>query len=203
VAGVEPAKALVGRNNQCIGAFFIASKLPPWRSACREQESLRFRLWRHSHSVPVRWHRGVAAEAGVAQAALAVEQVEQAAQPEPQATQAARKAVLAATVLLNPPAAKAVRVAIALLSPPAARAKIASIHQGRELGREALVRALKSQCSKWHERSERFPRPCSYRAMHGATSVARHMQNGQTAAAYFLVRLLVVGCRRHLGAVSS
>jgi hypothetical protein len=109
VAEVEPAKALVGRNNQCIGAFFIACKLPPWRSACREQESLRFRLWRHSHSVPVRWHRGVAAEAGVAQAALAVEQVERVAQPEPQATQAARKAVRAATALLNPPAAKAVR----------------------------------------------------------------------------------------------
>jgi hypothetical protein len=68
----------------------------------------------------------------VAQAALAVEQVERAAQPEPQATQAARKAVRAATALLNPPAAKAVRVAIALLNPPAARAKIARSEKNGE-----------------------------------------------------------------------
>ena len=81
-----------------------------------------------------RW-RGAA---GVAQVALAVEQVERAAHPEPQATQAAREAVRVATALLNPPAAKAVRVAIALLNPPAARAKIASIPQGRELGRGSL-----------------------------------------------------------------
>ena len=78
------------------------------------------------------------AQAGVAQAALVVEQVERAAQPEPQATQAAR----AATAFPNPPAAKAVQVATALLSPPAARAKTASILQGRELGRGAPVPAL-------------------------------------------------------------
>ena len=82
--------------------------------------------------------------AEVARAALAVEQVERAAQPEPQATQAARQGVRAATALLNPPAAKAVRLAIPLLNLPAARGKIASIPRGRELGRGALVRALKS-----------------------------------------------------------
>ena len=107
--------------------------------ACREQGSLRFHLWRHSHSVPVRWHRGVAeaevAQAGVAQAALVVEQVERAAQPEPLATQAAREAVRAAIALLNRPAAKAVRLAIPLLNRPAVRAKIALIPQGPELGR--------------------------------------------------------------------
>ena len=82
------------------------------------------------------------------EARAAVEQVERAAQPEPQATQAARQGVRAATALLNPPAAKAVRLAIPLLNLPAARGKIASIRQGRELGRGArpgaLVRALKS-----------------------------------------------------------
>ena len=87
-------------------------------------------------------------EAVGALAAVPVEQVERAAQPEPQATQAARQGVRAATALLNPPAAKAVRLAIPLLNLPAARAKIASIRQGRELGRGArpgaLVRALKS-----------------------------------------------------------
>ena len=67
-------------------------------------------------------------------AALAVEQVARAAQPEPQATQAAREAVRAATALLNRPAAKAVRLAILLLNRPAVRAKIALIPQGRELG---------------------------------------------------------------------
>jgi hypothetical protein len=66
--------------------------------------------------------------------ALAVEQVARAAQPEPQATQAAREAVRAATALLNRPAAKAVRLAILLLNHPAVRAKIALIPQGRELG---------------------------------------------------------------------
>ncbi len=69
-----------------------------WSPACHEQLSWRFHWWRHSHSVPVQWQRGVVA-------ALAVEQVEQAAQPEPQATQAAREAVRAATALLNRPAA--------------------------------------------------------------------------------------------------
>jgi hypothetical protein len=87
-------------------------------------------------------------EAVGALAAVPVEQVERAAQPEPQATQAARQGVRAATALLNPPAAKAVRLAIPLLNLPAPRAKIASIRQGRELGRGArpgaLVRALKS-----------------------------------------------------------
>jgi hypothetical protein len=115
--------------------------------ACREQGSLRFHLWRHSHSVPVRWRRGVAeaevAQAGAARAALAVEQVERAAHPEPQATRAAGAAVRAATALLNPPAAKAVRLAMALLNPPAARARIALTRQGRELGRGALVRTVK------------------------------------------------------------
>ena len=84
-----------------------------------------------------------------ARAALAVEQVERAAQPEPQATQAARTAARAATAFPNPPAAKAVQVATALLNRPAARAKTASIPRGRELGRGArrgaLVRALKSE----------------------------------------------------------
>jgi hypothetical protein len=99
-----------------------------WSPTCPEQLSWRFHWWRHSHSVPVQWHRGVV------RAALAVEQVERAAQPEPQATQAAREAVRAATALLNRPAAKAVRLAILLLNRPAVRAKIASIPQGPELG---------------------------------------------------------------------
>src|SRR3954468_13829704 len=99
-----------------------------WSPACHEQLSWRFHWWRHSHSVPVQWHRGVA------RAALAVEQVARAAQREPQATQAAREAVRAATALLNRPAAKAVRLAILLLNRPAVRAKIALIPQGRELG---------------------------------------------------------------------
>ena len=63
-----------------------------------------------------------------------VEQAVRAAHPEPQATQAAREAVRAATALLNHPAAKAVRLAILLLNRPAVRAKIALIPQGRELG---------------------------------------------------------------------
>ena len=111
--------------------------------ACREQGSLRFHLWRHSHSVPVRWRRGAEAEVAPAGAALAVEQVERAAHPEPQATQAAGAAVRVATALLNPPAAKAVRLAMALLNPPAARARIALTRQGRELGRGAPVRTAK------------------------------------------------------------
>jgi hypothetical protein len=93
----------------------------------------------------VRWRKGVAeaevAQAGAVRAALAVEQVERAAHPEPQATRrAAGAAVRAATALLNPPAAKAVRRAMALLNPPAARAKIAFTRQGRALGRAARVR---------------------------------------------------------------
>src|SRR3954449_13585654 len=96
-----------------------------WSPACHEQLSWRFHWWRHSHSVPVQGHRGVA------RAALAVGQVERAAQPEPQATQAAREAVRAATALLNRPAAKAVRLAILLLNRPAVRAKIASIPRDR------------------------------------------------------------------------
>jgi hypothetical protein len=70
---------------------FMTFKLPTWRSVCREPDSLRFHLWRHSHSVRVRWRRGVvlgAAEVGVAQAALPALAVERAAQPAPQATQA-------------------------------------------------------------------------------------------------------------------
>ena len=97
-------------------------------SKCHEQLSWRFHWWRHSHSVPVRWRRGVA------RAAAVVEQAVRAAHPEPQATQAAREAVRAATALLNRPAAKAVRLAILLLNRPAVRAKIALIPQGRELG---------------------------------------------------------------------
>ncbi len=120
--------------------------------ACRERGSLRFHLWQHSHSVPVRWRRGVAqaevARAGVAPGALAVERVERAAHPGPQATQAAGPAVRAATALLNPPAAKAVPLAMALLSRPAARAKIALTPQGRELGRGALVRTVKVNCNR-------------------------------------------------------
>ena len=99
-----------------------------WSPACHEQLSWRFHWWRHSHSVPVRWRRGVA------RAAAVVEQAVRAAHPEPQATQAAREAVRAATALLNRPAAKAVRLAILLLNRPAVRAKIALIPQGRELG---------------------------------------------------------------------
>ena len=98
-------------------------------SKCHEQLSWRFHWWRHSHSVPVRWRRGVARAAVVV-----VEQAVRAAHPEPQATQAAREAVRAATALLNRPAAKAVRLAILLLNRPAVRAKIALIPQGRELG---------------------------------------------------------------------
>ena len=97
-------------------------------SKCHEQLSWRFHWWRHSHSVPVRWRRGVA------RAAAVVEQAVRAAHPEPQATQAAREAVQAATALLNRPAAKAVRLAILLLNRPAVRAKIVLIPQGRELG---------------------------------------------------------------------
>jgi len=100
---------------------------PTWSPACHEQLSWRFHWWRHSHSVPVRWRRGVA------RAAAVVEQAVRAAHPEPQATQAAREAVRAATALLNHPAAKAVRLAILLLNRPAVRAKIALIPQGREL----------------------------------------------------------------------
>jgi hypothetical protein len=99
---------------------------PTWSPACHEQLSWRFHWWRHSHSVPVRWHRGLA------RAAVVVEQAVRAAHPVPQ--QAAREAVRAATALLNHPAAKAVRLAILLLNRPAVRAKIALIPQGRELG---------------------------------------------------------------------
>ena len=101
---------------------------PTWSPACHEQLSWRFHWWRHSYSVPVQWRRGVA------RAAVVVEQAVRAAHPEPQATQAAREAVRAATALLNHPAAKAVRLAILLLNRPAVRAKIALIPQGRELG---------------------------------------------------------------------
>jgi hypothetical protein len=124
-------------------AYFMAFNYQHGVPACREQGSLRFHLWRHSHSVPVRWRRGAEAEVAPAGAALAVEQVERAAHPEPQATQAAGAAVRVATALLNPPAAKAVRLAMALLNPPAARARIALTRQGRELGRGALVRTVK------------------------------------------------------------
>src|SRR4051812_48419781 len=99
-----------------------------WSPACHEQLSWRFHWWRHSHSVPVRWRRGVARGAAV------VEQAVRAAHPEPRATPAAREAVRAATALLNRQPAKAVRLAILLLNRPAARAKIALIPQGRELG---------------------------------------------------------------------
>ena len=98
-----------------------------WSSACHEQLSWRFHWWRHSHSVPVRWRRGVA------RAAVVEQVVVRPAHPV-QATQAAREAVRAATALLNRPAAKAVRLAILLLNRPAVRAKIALIPQGRELG---------------------------------------------------------------------
>jgi hypothetical protein len=93
---------------------------------------LRFHLWRHSHSVPVRWPKEEAAAevaVRVAQGGLAVEREEQ---PAPQA---------AATTLLNPPVAKAVRVAILLPNLPAAPGRTASIPQGRELGQEAPVPA--------------------------------------------------------------
>src|SRR4051812_28845424 len=69
-----------------------------WSPACHEQLSWRFHWWRHSHSVPVRWRRGVA------RAAAVVEQAVRAAHPaEQQATQAAPEAVRAATALLNRP----------------------------------------------------------------------------------------------------
>jgi hypothetical protein len=77
----------------------------------------------------LRWRRGVA------RAAAVVEQAVRAAHPGPQATQAAREAVRAATALLNRPAAKAVRPVTLLLNRPAVRAKIALIPQGPELGR--------------------------------------------------------------------
>jgi hypothetical protein len=80
--------------------------------------------------------------AEAARAAPALEQVEQAAPLAPLATLAARGAVRAATALHNPPVAEAVRVEILLLNLPVARARIASIPQGRELGREAPVREL-------------------------------------------------------------
>ena len=91
--------------------------------------------------------------------ALVVEQ-ERAAHPEPQATQAAGPAVRAATALLNPPAAKVVRPAIPLLNPPAARARIASIPQGRELGRGALVRTVKVNCNRHSTPSRCLPQVC-------------------------------------------
>ena len=91
---------------------------------------------RDVHVVPARAH--------AAHVWPVLEQVAQAAHPEPRATQAAGAALRAATALLNPPAAKAIRRAMALLKPPAARAKIASIPQGRELDRETTVRALES-----------------------------------------------------------
>jgi hypothetical protein len=156
--------------------------------ACREQGSLRFQFWRHSHSVPVRWRRGEAeAEAEVAQAgaalagaALAVEQVERAAHPEQQATQAAGAAVRAATALLNPPAAKAVRVEIMLLNRPAARARIALTRQGRELGREALVRTAKVNCN-------RHPTPSC------GTSIGRQHYLSILDRSHSLLRLTVQG----------
>jgi hypothetical protein len=86
------------------------------------------------------------AQAGAAQAALAVEQVDRAAHPEPQATRAAGTAVRAATALLSPPAGKAVQLAMVLRNPPAAPARIASIPQGRALGRGALVRTVNVNC---------------------------------------------------------
>jgi hypothetical protein len=78
-------------------------------------------------------------------AAAALGQVEQAAPLAPLAPLAARGAARAATALFNPLMAKAVRLEILLLNLPVARARIASIPQGRELDREALVRALKLQ----------------------------------------------------------
>ena len=41
-------------------AYFMAFNDQHGVPACREQESWRFHWWRHSHSVPVRWRRGVA-----------------------------------------------------------------------------------------------------------------------------------------------
>ena len=124
-----------------------------WSPPCPEQLSWRFHWWRHSHSVPVRWRRGVA------RVALAVEQVARAAQPEPQATQAAREAVRAATALLNRPAAKAVRLAILLLNRPAVRAKIASIPQGPELGLVPRPGAC-ADATAWLDVSVRACRRC-------------------------------------------
>jgi hypothetical protein len=157
--GAGPAAAAVRRSRpiheRLHGACLRQEQSSPrlltsWRSnqhgvpACREQESLRFHVWRHSHSVPVRWRRGVA-QAGVAQA---VAQVERAAHPAPQAAQAAGAAVRPETALRNPPAAKAVRLAIALRNPPAARARTALTPQGRESGRGALVRTVKVKCRR-------------------------------------------------------
>ena len=130
-----------------------------WSPACHEQLSWRFHWWRHSHSVPVRWRRGVA------RAAVGVEQAVRAAHPEPQ--QAAREAVRAATALLNHPAAKAVRLAILLLNRPAVRAKIALIPQGRELGlvprRGACADAeptARLEVLLWPAAEFRRPSPC-------------------------------------------
>jgi hypothetical protein len=105
-------------------------------------------------------------QAGEAQAALAVEQVERAEHPGPQATQAAGPAVRAATALLNPLAAKAVRMAMALLNPPAARAKTVSIPQGPELDRGAPVPARAERAAP--PDSDRLcSRPFHQRLRHG------------------------------------
>ena len=136
-----------GRNNHRLGCLLHGVQDQHGVPACREQESLRFHVWRHSHSVPVRWRRGVV-QAEVALAGPAGAQVERAAHPAPQATQAAGPAVRPATALLNPPAAKAVRLAMALRNPPAARARTALTPRGRELGRGALVRTAKANCRR-------------------------------------------------------
>ena len=80
-----------------------------------------------------------------ARAAPAPEQVEQPAPLAALATPAARGAVRAAIALLNPPAAKAVRLEILRLNLPAPRVRTASIPQGRALGRETLVRGLRTE----------------------------------------------------------
>ena len=104
---------------------------------------MRFHLRQYLHLVLRPWRKvevevevAVAGVEQEAQEGLAVERAEQ------------REPLAAATTQLNPPEARAIRLAILLPNLPAARGKIASIRQGRELGRGArpgaLVRALKS-----------------------------------------------------------
>ena len=100
-----------------------------WSPACHEQLSWRFHWWRHSHSVPVRWRRGVARAGGGGWSRRCERRIRNHRQ-----LKRLEKRYRAATALLNHPAAKAVRLAILLLNRPAVRAKIALIPQGRELG---------------------------------------------------------------------
>jgi hypothetical protein len=120
-------------------------------------------------------------------AAAALGQVEQAAPLAPLAPLAARGAARAATALFNPLMAKAVRLEILLLNLPVARARIASIPQGRELDREALVRALKLQRENvMRERAasgRRFANACPHAQRRSPELDAATMRGAATPAA--------------------